>query len=179
MWNKTLNEMQAKRKDRSFQPTEQDVARLQTLEQNTTTVRDHELTSFYGGVPDEIQTEVDTLIQGIRVLLASFTRIGVKRASAMDTDQEGDVDDQPSKRVTSFLALRRATWCSACSIRDWMTMCPKDCSLVDQFGRGRGSEETSLSMSHMTTHVSRLSGVMFKLYECVIIRKSCLHSGVR
>lgn len=109
MWNKTLNEMQAKRKDRSFQPTEQDVARLQTLEQNTTTVRDHELTSFYGGVPDEIQTEVDTLIQGIRVLLASFTRIGVKRASAMDTDQEGDVDDQPSKRVTSFLALRRAT----------------------------------------------------------------------
>lgn len=106
MWNKTLSEMQAKRKDRSFQPTEQDVARLRTLEQNATTVRDLELTSFYGGVPDEIQTEVDTLLQGIRALLAAFNRMGVKRASSMDTDQ-GEVGERQPKRVgSSILALR-------------------------------------------------------------------------
>jgi len=107
MWNNTLNEMQAKRKDRSFQPTEQDMARLYTLEQNATTVRDHELASFYGGVPEEIQNEVETLLQGIRALLAAFNRMGVKRASSMETDQGGAKDVRPSKRVGSFLELRR------------------------------------------------------------------------
>ena len=108
MWNKTLNELQEKRNDRSFQPTEQIVARLRTLEQNTMTIRDHELSSFYGGVSDEIQAEVDTLLQGIRALLAAFTRMGIKRTSSMDTDQGGGGGDRAtSKRMgSSILALR-------------------------------------------------------------------------